>query len=194
MSTIYVIMFFLFFMFSLLISVSHRQIRDLEICLCIADLLHYLHEFSLHSSTVSFPSFRRRRRSIYSFMRADLLRVCIRKWGPRQGTAGRLSPHFITERSFDSMYSPYTYRMQTCARLLSAVFRAVSFRTSSRERSARSVASLALRRSPSYKTRSAGYTTRSRSYLADERRRKKEEGKRRMKKLICYSGTNYIEE
>lgn len=61
--------------------------------------------------------------------------------------------------------------------------RYASFRAGSQERSARSVASLALRRSPSYKTRSAGYTTRSRSYLADERRRKEEGGKKKGREI-----------
>lgn len=98
--------------------------------------------------------------------------------------------------SFDNTYFPYT-ECKMCARLLWAVFsRCLFLFADSRERkkSARSVASLALRRSPSYKTRSAGYSTRSHSYLADEGRRK-EEGRQKKgrEKLICYSGTSHIE-
>jgi len=79
----------------------------------------------------------------------------------------------------------FYYRMIIWQYVLSVygMQRYVSFRAGSQERSARSVASLALRRSPSYKTRSAGYTTRSRSYLADERRRKEEGGKKKGREI-----------
>lgn len=99
-------------------------------------------------------------------MRADL-RACTRKEDPR---------HKTTIASF-------YYRMIIRQYALPIRNAKVSFRAGSQERSARSVASLALRRSPSYKTRSAGYTTRSRSYLADEKRRKEERGKKKGKEI-----------
>lgn len=179
MSTIYVVMFFLFFMFSLLISVSHRQYASLRFayvsrisCITCMNSLYTVAQ----SLSLSFAD------DGGAFIRLcePILFVHTKTGSAARRTAGRLSPHFITERSFDS-YVLFAHIQNTRANVretsFGRFFRAVSFRASSRERSARSVASLALRRSPSYKTRSAGYTTRSRSYLADERRRKKKDGK-----------------
>lgn len=67
-----------------------------------------------------------------------------------RGTAGRLSPHFIMGRSDStlSVHGMQTRQTSFALLLLAGIAREVLF-----------VAALALRRSPSCKTRSAGYTT-----------------------------------
>lgn len=140
------------------------------------DLLHYLHEFSLHTlaHSLSLP---------FADGGGAFIRLCepiffaLAHENGIRGAAPRDDYRLILLQNDHSIlqYVLSIHGMLMCARFLSDAFRVASFRAGSQERSARSVASLALRRSPSYKTRSAGYTTRSHSYLADEGRKRREE-------------------
>jgi len=114
---------------------------------------------------------RRWRSSIYSLMWADYLRACTRERNPRDD-------HLILLWDYHR-YVLSMHGMQTCARFLSALpFVRLLFIASSRE-SSRSVASFALRRSPSCKTRFAGYTTVARLSRREKRERAKKKGKKK---------------
>lgn len=159
----------MFFMFSFLISASCRWCNWKFACSYIADLSHCLREFSLVARSPSLS---------FSVPLADGGRAFIRLCGlitfalARESGIRGTTIWFYYE-TIIGMYSPYT-ECKRASRLLSAAFRASSFhRGASRERSSRSVTSLALRRSPSCKTRFAGYTTVARL----SRRQGKEEGR-----------------
>lgn len=153
----------MFFMFSFLISASCRWCNWKFACSYIADLSDCLREFSLVALSVPLTDGGR------AFIRlCGLITFALARESGIRGTT-----IWFYYETIIGMYSPYT-ECKRAPRLLSAAFRATSFhRGASRERSSRSVTSLALRRSPSCKTRFAGYTTVARL----SRRQGKEEGR-----------------
>lgn len=144
---------FMFFMFSFLISASCCCCNLKFACSYIADLLHCLGEFSLVA--LSIP--------LFSVPHANGGRVFIRLYRlitfvlARESRIRGTTIWFYYE-TIIGMYSSYM-ECKRARTFFRPPFMLLPFIADSRERSSPSVASLALRRSPSCKTRFAGYTT-----------------------------------
>lgn len=158
---------FMFFMFSFLISASCRSCNLKFAYSYIEDLSYCLREFSLvvYSHLSLFRFSRRRSRHLFAYVGWLPSRALARESGIRETAI------WFYYETIIGMYSPYTEcKYETSFDRLSVRF---LFIAGSRERSSRSVTSLALRRSPSCKTRFTGYTTIARL----SGRRGKEEGR-----------------
>lgn len=112
---------FMFFMFSFLISASCRWCNLKFACSYIADLLHCLREFSLVAA-LSVPLFSVSLAGGRAFIRlCGLITFALARESGIRGTT-----IWFYYETIIGMYSP-VHGMQTCARFLSAAFRAPSF-------------------------------------------------------------------
>lgn len=160
---------FMFFMFSFLISASCRWCNLKFAYSYIEDLSYCLREFSL---VAAYPH-----PSLFPFLSPAVEHLfAYVGWLPSRALAHeneiRETTNWFYYETIIGMYSPYT-ECKHARDFFRSSFVRFLFIASSQERSSRSVTSLALRRSPSCKTRFAGYTTIARL----SGRRGKEEGR-----------------